>query len=147
MEVTDLCLIGRLAVTPWHPVKFGDSWVFPAKVCEPEPMACNYVYSILLEPSTGPGMHALNVEGVWCVTLGHGCTDSVRSHPFLSDYTLVVESLSRMEGYSTHGVVDGAGVVRDEETGLVCGFKQLETNEDRSGMVPYVPLQYLACEA
>ncbi|KAG8743713.1 hypothetical protein FRC10_011586 [Ceratobasidium sp. 414] len=125
-RVMDLCTVGELAVTPWHPIIHNDGWVFPADVCESRPVPCEAVYSILLEPSPSGESHALCIEGTWCVTLGHGCTDSVRAHEFLGDYTKVVEALSKMDGYySDDGMIESTGVARDPVTGLVCGFKSV----------------------
>ncbi|KAG8690723.1 hypothetical protein FRC09_011867 [Ceratobasidium sp. 395] len=123
-RVTDLCTVGELAVTPWHPIIYSNAWAFPADVCEPRSMLCEAVYSILLEPSPSANSHALCIEGTWCVTLGHGSTDSVCAHEFLGDYLKVVEALSKMDGYyNEDGVIQSTGVARDSITGLVCGFK------------------------
>lgn len=125
-QTMDLCVIAQLAVTPWHPIMQGGSWVFPAEVCEAKSTPCDYVYSILLEPTSNAESHAICIEGSWCVTLGHGCTDSVRAHEFLGDYTRVVDALSKMKGYYDEtGTIDGAGVVRDLVTQQVCGFKHV----------------------
>ncbi|KAH7340290.1 hint-domain-containing protein [Rhizoctonia solani] len=128
-RVIELCTIGKLVITPWHPMHHQGSWVFPAQVCEPKSLSCDYVYSILLEPSPDSESHAVFIEGTRCVTLGHGCTDLVRAHPFLSNYARVVESLSQFEGYyDENGVIGCAGVARDNLTNMVCGFERLETN-------------------
>ncbi|KAG8698168.1 hypothetical protein FRC08_006094 [Ceratobasidium sp. 394] len=125
-RMTNLCTIGELAVTPWHPIIHSGEWTFPAEVCEPRSASCEAVYSILLEPSSSGKAHALCIEDTWCVTLGHGCTDSVRAHGFLGDYTKVVEALSKMDGYyADDGVIESAGVARDSVTGMVCGFKSV----------------------
>ncbi|CAE6348809.1 unnamed protein product [Rhizoctonia solani] len=112
-QMTELCTIGQLAITPWHPIYHNGSWVFPTQIQQAKLLACNYVYSVLLEPSSDSESHAVFIEGIRCVTLGHGCIDSLRAHPFLGDYARVVESLSQLDGYyDKSGVVDCAGVVR-----------------------------------
>ncbi|QRW27329.1 hypothetical protein RhiXN_01924 [Rhizoctonia solani] len=111
-QMTELCTIGQLAITPWHPIYHNGSWVFPTQIQQAKLLACNYVYSVLLEPSSDSESHAVFIEGIRCVTLGHGCIDSLRAHPFLGDYARVVESLSQLDGYyDKSGVVDCAGVV------------------------------------
>ncbi|KAF8610495.1 vWA-like protein [Ceratobasidium sp. AG-I] len=142
-----LSSIGQLAVTPWHPIMQNESWVFPAEVCEPKSMTCDYVYSILLEPSPNAESHALCIEGTWCVTLGHGCTDSVRAHEFLGNYTRVMDALSKMEGYyDESGIIDGAGVVRHAVTQEVCDFKHAPEGASRL-QDHRVNFQEVQCEA
>ncbi|QRV95227.1 hypothetical protein RhiJN_23245 [Ceratobasidium sp. AG-Ba] len=124
--IVDLCAIGELAVTPWHPVMHDGVWMFPADVCKPRPTICEAVYSILLEPLQSPESHSIFIEGTWCVTLGHGCTDPVRAHEFLGDYGKVVHALSKMEGYcSDEGIIESSGVLRSPASGRVCGFKDM----------------------
>ncbi|CAE6459883.1 unnamed protein product [Rhizoctonia solani] len=145
-RVMELCTIGELAITPWHPVHHQGSWVFPTQVCEPKSLPCDYVYSILLEPSPDSENHGVYIEGTRCVTLGHGCTDPVRVHPFLSNYARVVESLSQLQGfYDGNGVIDCAGVARDSLTNMVCGFMPLEANGYTRLLSPGVS-QRVICE-
>jgi hypothetical protein len=73
-------LPGGLLITPWHPVRFtgSDSWCFPADVCVAEPVYVKNVYNLVLD-----SQHSLLVDGVSCVTLGHGFThDRVVAHAF-----------------------------------------------------------------
>ena len=124
--VLEMCRVGDLRVTPWHPIVVPESgkWVFPADVVKPETVVCDAIYSVLLMPGDVDG-HSVMVGGVWCVTLGHGLTTvpgDVRVHGFLGDYRAVATNLARMKGYHGElGVVDCAGLDRDEK-GLICGF-------------------------
>jgi hypothetical protein len=73
-------LPGGLLITPWHPVCMpgSDSWCFPALLHTAEPVFVKNVYNLVLD-----SQHSLLVNGVACVTLGHGIThDDVRSHAF-----------------------------------------------------------------
>jgi hypothetical protein len=129
----EMCRVGTLKVTPWHPIVAPESgkWVFPADVVKPEVMACEAIYSVLLMPANGGGAdgHSLMVGGVWCVTLGHGLTkaigqhsDDVRVHEFLGDHLAVTTNLAGLKGYHGRlGVVNCVGLERDGE-GLICGF-------------------------
>jgi len=123
----DLCEIGSLVVTPWHPIKLDSGkWVFPAEVVEPKPMGCPAVYSILLGADSDSDAHSVCVGGVWCVTLGHGVTASsekdVRAHAFLGSYDDCFAVMKkRMEG-SSSGVMEATGIKRDGKAGLMSGF-------------------------
>lgn len=107
-----------LRVTPWHPVKDGGRWVFPAKLGQIQSQLCNAVYSFVLE-----GGHSMSIGGVECITLGHGIqNDPVASHQFFGTET-VRDQLSLMPGWDKGFVEFESGcLIRDPESGLVCGF-------------------------
>jgi hypothetical protein len=128
---TLLCRIADLRVTPWHPIfveREGTSeWMFPASAVEPEPMACDAVYSVQLDKADNEAAHSVSISGVWCVTLGHGLTapesGDVRAHVFLGDYAKVLANLAQLEGfYGEDGVVECVGILRDPVDGRMCGF-------------------------
>jgi uncharacterized protein YegL len=73
-------LPGGLLITPWHPVRVSGSeaWRFPADLCAAEPVYVKNVYNLVLD-----SQHAVFVDGVACVTFGHGITnDRVVAHAF-----------------------------------------------------------------
>ncbi|KAK1996608.1 von Willebrand factor type A domain-containing protein [Colletotrichum falcatum] len=123
-----MCRVGGLVVTPWHPISLdggGESWAFPAAVAGRRPVRyTGCVYSVLLQPDGDAAAHAIDVAGVWGVTLGHGLVSGrdARAHAFFGDYKRVAGSL-RALGVGRKGVAVGGGVVRDPGTGLVRGFK------------------------
>ncbi|KAG8894826.1 hypothetical protein FRC01_012721 [Tulasnella sp. 417] len=86
-------------------------------------MACDAVYSLILEENEYSDSHAVFIGGVRCVTMGHGVVDpaDVRSHPFLSNHFSVMEELKTHPGFA-NGPVDAFGSLKDQETGLMCGF-------------------------
>ncbi|OTA99743.1 hypothetical protein M426DRAFT_268856 [Hypoxylon sp. CI-4A] len=127
-----LCGIAGLLVTPWHPIRIEGmqgGWSFPVDYLleSEEPRAEEYtgaIYSILLERDESPEAHAIEVGGVWAVTLGHGILrgkDS-RSHPFLGDYGRVAVAIAMLHP-DEDGVALSGGVRRDGD-GLVCGFAE-----------------------
>ncbi|KAK2027076.1 von Willebrand factor type A domain-containing protein [Colletotrichum zoysiae] len=122
-----MCRVGDLVVTPWHPLSLdgGGSWAFPAGVAGRRPVRyTGCVYSVLLQPDRDPAAHAMDVAGVWGVTLGHGIVSGrdARAHAFFGDYKRVIGSLGAV-GVGRNGVVVGGGVVRDPGTGRVRGFR------------------------
>jgi hypothetical protein len=124
-----MCRLGEdLLVTPWHPVctePRAKTWAFPAAVSTNPPVRyTGSVYSVLLErDGTLPMAHAIQVAGVWGVTLGHGIVagGDVRAHAFLGDYDRVGRSLVKL-GVNRKGVALSGGVERAQD-GLICGFK------------------------
>jgi len=112
-------LIGGAKITPWHPVMYEGSWVFPcdiAPVYEYDNVPA--IYSFILDSSSS----SVEVNGIPAVTLGHGVTGDIREHTFLGTKQ-VIEAVSRLNGYD-EGLVTITGVTRDEITGLVNGFVQ-----------------------
>lgn len=134
---TDMCLVGGLMVTPWHPISLdGEGWAFPAHVAHRPLRYTGSIYSVLLEPGSDVDAHAIMVDGVWGVTLGHGLLDAresqdVRAHQFFGNYDMVSKDLARLQR-DMRGVLLGGGVKRDSRTGLVNGFKRAALRPSRA---------------
>lgn len=114
--------IGRLLITAWHPVSHnGAKWVFPCRdPAANKKTAVRYtgsIYSVLLQPDEDTESHAINIEGVWVVTLGHGLTQKndeeggvnsdVRVHRFFGDYSAVCRSMATLDVRKDGLVVNG----------------------------------------
>lgn len=119
-----LCRMGNVLVTPWHPMtRDGKTWQFPDKMAKKTVRYTGAIYSIMLQKDANPDAHALRLDSMWGVTLGHGITSGsdVRAHGFLGNYESVGKSLASL-GVDRRGVAVGSGTVRDYRTGLICGF-------------------------
>jgi hypothetical protein len=135
-----------LIVTPWHPISTSSgAWSFPAHVARRAVRYTGSIYSVLLQRDADVDAHAICVNGVWGVTLGHGLTGNmeagaavgalsarkrrgqtardVRGHAFFGDRKLVLRSLARLPR-TRNGLMLGAGVRRNPATGLVDGFRR-----------------------
>ncbi|KAI1039517.1 hypothetical protein LB505_002651 [Fusarium chuoi] len=126
VESEILCRVGKVLVTPWHPVSSdGKRWDFPANEADGVVMYTGCIYSVLLERDASSSAHAIRVEDMWGVTLGHGLTagSDVRAHTFFGDYNAVGKGLLSLPRHA-HGIAIGGGVERDEETGLATSFRQ-----------------------
>jgi Mg-chelatase subunit ChlD len=119
-----LCeLPAGLLVTPFHPVKIGGSWRFPADLCSPKKMSCDAVYSVLLADSVGG---TVEINGTEAVALGHGIrSDSVASHDYFGSYERVCRDLRRAEQAWEDGFVtlQTGCTVRDPLTQHVAGMR------------------------
>ncbi|KAK9419684.1 putative Hint-domain-containing protein [Seiridium unicorne] len=120
-----LCRIEDLLITPWHPVFHGESWAFPAHVAQKAVRYSGAIYSVLLEPDSDPQAHAIQVGGVWAVTLGHGILrgKDIRAHEFLGDHAKVSRALS-LVGVGSGGIAVASGVRREKRSGRLRGFKR-----------------------
>ncbi|EFE37464.1 hypothetical protein TRV_07885 [Trichophyton verrucosum HKI 0517] len=120
----DICKIGTLQITPWHPMRIQNEWEFPLNVTkEGLQYFSGDIYSVLLEPDSNSEAHAIMVENHICVTLGHGILtgEDVRAHELFGDYQLVsrkLESLPKLP----NGLLHSIGVERSPESGRICGF-------------------------
>lgn len=94
----EMCDIGGLRITPWHPVRSRSRWTFPARLTMARKVACKAVISVLL--AHGPGdvdAHSVLVGGMWCIALGHGTLDDrVLTHPFLGDWERVARNIAAL---------------------------------------------------
>mmetsp|Transcript_58723 Transcript_58723/g.110777 ORF Transcript_58723/g.110777 Transcript_58723/m.110777 type:complete len:191 (+) Transcript_58723:1-573(+) len=116
-----------LLVTPWHPVRQDGCWCFPRDLVEPLLQPCSAVYNLVLEAK-----HVVVLDGVECVTLGHGFDGPVVAHPFYGT-PLVIEVLQEMHGWvdgyvrlSSHHCVE-----RRVADGLACGLHEALPHEDQ----------------
>ncbi|KAI1802085.1 hint-domain-containing protein [Daldinia bambusicola] len=130
---TAMCKFGDLVITPWHPIRvdgMASGWIFPADLLLglDHGRVVTYsgaIYSVLLQPDLDTEAHALEIGGMWVVTLGHGVVgnDDVRTHQFLGDYGKVMRSIAALS-HGTDGITLSGGVERRDGDGLVCGFKK-----------------------
>lgn len=112
-------LPGGARVTPYHPVHVGDKWCFPAEVAEVSEVPCQAVCSLVVK-----GAPAVLLEGgVAAVALGHGLAEGAAAHPYFGT-DAVLNDLANAPGFEAGSVeVQPGQVLRDEETGLVSGFR------------------------
>eukprot|EP00811_Abedinium_folium_P012379 NODE_2147_length_2282_cov_14.107193.p2 GENE.NODE_2147_length_2282_cov_14.107193~~NODE_2147_length_2282_cov_14.107193.p2 ORF type:complete len:294 (-),score=90.89 NODE_2147_length_2282_cov_14.107193:394-1275(-) len=105
-------------VTPYHPVHVGGTWRFPIDVAAPKEMACDAVYSLVLD-----GAPAVILDGTPCIALGHGLTEGAAAHSYYGTER-VLEDLAAMPGFAAGFVELAPGAaVRDEKTNLVTSLR------------------------
>ncbi|KAF2233059.1 hypothetical protein EV356DRAFT_504549 [Viridothelium virens] len=134
----EVCRVGDLIVTPWHPVLVDGKWSFPANLMASDDdrtiqQGVSAVYSVLLEESADVDAHAIQIGGVVAVTLGHGLLKSesgdIRAHPFFGDHSKVSESINRLTT-ARSGVMRCLGVQKSMRTGLAKGFLGLHSDRE-----------------
>lgn len=105
-----------LVVTPKHPVRVGGKWTIPAKLPATAVPHNGFVYTVVVDSG-----HVVLVDGVECVTWGHGLADEAVAHSFYGSLRRVVENLSRLPGW-TVGQVEVDGCIRAAKDGRVEGL-------------------------
>jgi len=118
----NICIIDKLLITSYHPIKIGDDWDFPCNVENPVKLTNKIeVYSILLEESNDIG---ILIENMPVAPFGHGNKlDPVLNHDFFGDYELISNSLMNLDNNAfENGFIEIKGITRNENTGLINGF-------------------------
>eukprot|EP00746_Dinoflagellata_sp_MGD_P138916 gnl/MRDRNA2_/MRDRNA2_72470_c0_seq1.p1 gnl/MRDRNA2_/MRDRNA2_72470_c0~~gnl/MRDRNA2_/MRDRNA2_72470_c0_seq1.p1 ORF type:complete len:1023 (-),score=174.32 gnl/MRDRNA2_/MRDRNA2_72470_c0_seq1:198-3188(-) len=107
---------GGLTITPGHPVRINGEWMRPRDV--PTTLvttnSCGCVYNFVLDHC-----HTLLVDGIECVTWGHGISGDVVGHPYFGS-SRIISDLARLPGWE-QGLLSVDGFFRDgmaQVTGL-----------------------------
>lgn len=122
------CPGSGLLVTPWHPLKRGEEWVFPIEIGEIEYIPCNAVYSyVARDPVSGDYSSEVVVDGEIGATLAHGLIGIPKvSHDFFGT-SAVIEALKMCPGWNKGRVTfrsnDEGFLERDAESQLVTGIR------------------------
>ncbi|KAL0213132.1 hypothetical protein RCL1_006758 [Eukaryota sp. TZLM3-RCL] len=107
--------IDELIVTPYHPIKVLGKWTFPCEVAESFDYETDFVYNFVLSQG-----NVAVVEGVECVTLGHGLKDDeVTRHCYFDG--AIVKDLEGARGF-TNGEVVLKGVKRCISSDMIVGL-------------------------
>lgn len=111
----------RLYATPYHPVKVGGQWAFPCDIGTTTTVECDAVFNLLL----ADGHSSMVIEGVECVSLGHGLEGDVVGHDYFSNRQAIVGDLEKMPGW-TCGMVDlcASDLQRDAKTNKVVAIRR-----------------------
>jgi Mg-chelatase subunit ChlD len=116
--------IGRLAITPWHPIRRNGAWLFPAHVHGFSDRLVTTVYNLVL--SRG---HVVEVEGTQCVTLAHGFHEDPVAHAFFGTRA-VIEAMQRQPGFAEgRPVFENLVAIKNDE-GIICGWRDYVVMEE-----------------
>ena len=92
-------LPGGLYITPWHPIKYNDEWVFPADIKNPIIRSTQSIITLVLD-----NYHVGFINGYQCIMLGHGFTDDVLNHSYYGT-NRIIDDLQHNYGWQTGRVV------------------------------------------
>ncbi len=85
--------IEGLLITPYHPIKFNNEWVFPKDISNIE-SNCNSVYNLVLNNN-----HTIVINNSITCTLGHNITENeVITHEYFGT-DKVINDLKQIEGF------------------------------------------------
>lgn len=108
---------GELSITPWHPIRIGGEWKYPAEVSGYTSRPVNVVYNFVLERD-----HIVIVGDVECCTLGHGFKGAVIEHSYFGD-SVVTDLRIKAGGAETgHVMFENLKTVRHPTTDMIIGW-------------------------
>lgn len=92
---TDMCqLEGGLLITPGHPVKIDNKWVYPKTVVQRKVVECESYFNLVVDEG-----HIAIINGFELILLGHGYTNGILAHPYLGT-SRVINDLKAMPGFN-----------------------------------------------
>ena len=89
---------GGLYITPWHPIKYNNKWVFPANIKAPIIKQSDSIITLVLD-----NHHIGFINGYQCIMLGHNFKDGILNHPYYGT-NKVIDDLRENYGWN-HGHV------------------------------------------
>ena len=100
-KVLSMCRVGssQLMITPWHPVRCNDKWIFPNTVGVVSNEYVESLYNLVLDRG-----HIASMDGIEVCTLGHGFVGEVIGHEFFGTQK-VIDLLQTIEGWEKGFVV------------------------------------------
>ena len=119
--------IGKLRVTPWHPIVYCNEWMHPNSLGNTtRNIPCDAVYNVVL--SNG---HTLNVNGYWAITLGHEYKLGILAHNYFGSKKIIQDLMNKPGWNDGCAVIYDNQFVRNNIEGEIVGLtKDLSTNID-----------------
>jgi Mg-chelatase subunit ChlD len=98
-EFIEMCLINGIYITPWHPIKYNQSWIFPINISQEYNVEIDWIYNVVLENGC-----CLFINTIPVITLGHNLNDPIAYHPYYGTQ-LIINDLSQMYGWNEGCVI------------------------------------------
>ena len=112
-----MCKLGKLWITPWHPVLINNEWRHPDSISDIVDINMPIVYNLVLDKN-----HIIEVDGILSVTLGHGFNGPIVSHSFFGSKENVLRDLSKQNGYDKGRPIFTDLKVLKNNDGLISGW-------------------------
>ena len=129
LHTNPLISIGKLKITPYHPILDNKEWIFPIDLLSRNHECVNiikiqnspaYVCNIFLDKH-----HTMEVEGIDCISLAHGFFHGILNHPYYGT-NKVFEEYSKLKGWN-EGIIKVKRYITEKDVnGLVKATKVLE---------------------
>ena len=90
-----------ILITPYHPIKYNNEWVFPVDIATPVERECKSVITLVLENN-----HIGFINGHQCIMLGHNYTDGILKHPYFGSELIINDLKNHMDWDKGYIVVE-----------------------------------------
>jgi len=97
-----------LNITPWHPIKYENEWVFPANIKPPIVKCCDSIITLVLD-----NHHIGFINGYQCIMLGHNYKNGILKHPYYGTEAIINDMKSN------HGWIHGKVILNDTSISLI----------------------------
>ena len=114
-------LDGGLNITPWHPIKYNNKWVFPANIKTPIIKNSESIITLVLD-----NHHIGFINGYQCIMLGHNYKEGILNHPYYGT-NAIINDMKYHSGWES-----GKVILNDES--VFRNMERLATN----AMLKYV---------
>ncbi len=107
-------------ITPYHPINFGDEWVFPTNTqyFQEENMENVYVYNFFLE-----NHHEIELfGGIKAITLNHGMQGPVIGHDYFGTFKVENDFQKHPDWDNGYIQIENIKAIRDPNTNQVIGL-------------------------
>tara|TARA_B110000858_G_C17675563_1_gene414037 strand:- start:544 stop:891 length:348 start_codon:yes stop_codon:yes gene_type:complete len=107
--------IDDLIITPYHPIKINNKWIFPKDINYPTEYKCNNVYNLVLDNN-----HTIVINNYISCTLGHNITENeVITHEYFGTEK-VINDLKQITGFDKGYIeLNMDNFIRDHNTGKI----------------------------
>jgi hypothetical protein len=117
MSEQNMCRVGNLLLTWYHPVRHEGRWRNPCDLVPTEALHVPKVYNCIL--SNG---HVVDIDGTLTVSLGHEIQDDGVKHPFFGSRTTILAAIKGQTGFAEKRVVYNNLVAMRDSNGLINGW-------------------------
>jgi hypothetical protein len=112
--------IGKLIITPYHPIFYQNNWIFPKNVPVSQKVELiNFEREIIVYNLVLDNTHFINVEGLNCITLGHGLENGILKHQYYGT-DKVLKDFAQFKGWEEGFISVKKFDVERDENSLVC---------------------------
>jgi len=127
-----MCNIHGVLLTPYHPVALQGAWFFPVDLVEPQPVAVDSWFNLVLEDDQHKKYEIEFEGGVNAIALGHDRTENrILRHPYFGTNKVIKDLQERdAEGYARGYILIqefNPRALQFDETGCCINYYKMES--------------------
>jgi hypothetical protein len=119
LSAQNMCRVGNLLLTWYHPVKVGGVWRNPCDLVPVSALPVPKVYNCILDSG-----HVVDIDGTLTVSLGHGLEEVGVKHAFFGSREAILDSCKYQPGFETGAIVFKDLLPVRDASGLIVGWKE-----------------------